>query len=146
MDVEQVVRTLIDAFNAHDLDRAFSYLADDFTVSGFGPEPRGRKAAVAQMRHQIGAIPDWKFTIEEVTINGNEVTVDVTITGTHTQSLAVGVPGTGTIAPTGRKFAFPDKLTYTVRGDKISSLRIESPANGGPMEMLRQLGVQMSPR
>ncbi len=146
MSAEQVVRTLIDAFNAHDLEKAFGYLADDFTVSGFGPEPRGRKAAVAQMRHQIGAILDWKFTIEDLVVNGNEVTVDVMITGTHTRPLAVGVPGTGPIAPTGRNFAFPDKLTYTVRGDKISSLRIESPANGGPMEMLRQLGVQIPVR
>ncbi len=146
MSTEQVVRTLIDAFNAHDLEKAFGYLSDDFTVSGFGPEPRGRKAAVAQMRHQIGAIPDWKFTIEDVSVHGNEVTVEVTITGTHTQPLAVGVPGTGTIAPTGRKFSFPDKLTYTVQGDKISSLRIESPVNGGPMEMLRQLGFQMPMR
>ncbi len=143
MSAEQVVRTLIDAFNAHDLEKAFSYLADDFTVSGFGPEPRGRKAAVAQMRHQIGAIPDWKFTIEDLSVNGNEVTVEVTITGTHTQPLAVGLPGTGTIPATGRRFSFPDKLTYIVQGDKISSLRIESPVNGGPMEMLRQLGVQM---
>ncbi len=137
MDAKQVVRGYIEAINAHDEVKIFGYLADDF-VERFPQAPTlSRQAYMAHIKDFFQAFSDFNYHIENLTGDGNQMSVDVRVSGTHDGPL----PGTPPIPPTGKKFSVPDKMILTLRGDKLAAMRLESPADGGPGEALKQLGL-----
>ncbi len=89
------------------------------------------------------AIPDIKFDVRQVTVNSNEATVQLQWGGTQTAPLSPPLPGMPTVPPTGKKVWVKETYLLTVQGDKVSSMRIESPADGGIPAALAQLGVKM---
>ena len=92
------------------------------------------------------AFPDLKIDIQQVTVNGNEATVKVVWGGTNTGPLSLPMPGMPSIPPTGKKVSVKDAYFFTVQGDKVSHMRVESPADGGIPAALAQLGVKMPAR
>jgi predicted ester cyclase len=88
------------------------------------------------------AIPDIKFDIQQVTVNGNQATVNVLWSGTQSGPLSLPIPGMPTIPPTGKKVSVKDTYVLTVQGDKVSHFHIDTPAGGGIPAMLAQLGVK----
>jgi hypothetical protein len=52
-------------------------------------------------------------------------------------------PGAPDILPTGKKFAIADTFVFTVMGDQITAVYVDSPPNGGLAGMLQQLGIQL---
>jgi hypothetical protein len=52
------------------------------------------------------------------------------------------MPGMPTIPPTGKKVSVSDTYVFTVQGDKVSRIHVESPADGGIPAALAQLGVK----
>jgi predicted ester cyclase len=90
------------------------------------------------------AFPDLKFDVQQVTVNGNQATVQVQLSGTNTGTLSMLLPGMpGSIPPTGKKVSVPDTFVVTVQGDKVSHMQVVSPADGGLPAMLAQMGVNM---
>ena len=53
------------------------------------------------------------------------------------------MPGMPTIPPTGKKVWVKDTYVLTVHGEKVSSLRMDSPADGGMPGALAQMGVKL---
>jgi hypothetical protein len=64
------------------------------------------------------------------------------MSGTQTSLFKIGF-GMPDVPATGRKIQVMDALVVTVQGDKVSKVRLDSPADGGLPEILAQLGVKM---
>ncbi len=142
MSVEQIARDII--VNMGDEAKVKSMLAPGAMASGgVLPEPMPATEAFGMISGLKTGFPDLKFDAREVKVNGNQATVITQVSGTNTGPLSLPIPGMPSIPPTGKKVSFPDAYLVTVQGDKVSALRVDSPANGGIPAMLAQLGVRM---
>ena len=142
MTVDQVARDIV--LNMTNAEKVKAMVtADAMASGGVLPQPIPVMQAMQLMAGLTTAFPDVKFDIQQVTVNGNEATVKAVWSGTHTGPLSLPVPGMATIAPTGKKVSVKDAYVFTVQGDKVSHMRVESPADGGIPAALAQLGVKM---
>jgi predicted ester cyclase len=141
MNVEQVARDFVT--NMNDVEQVKGRVTADAVASG-GVLPQAIPAMetlkiISGLRT---ALPDFKFDIKQVTVNGNQATLKVLWSGTHSGPLSLPMPGLPTIPPTGKKVSVKDAYIITVLGDKVSHIHIDSPADGGIPAMLAQLGVK----
>ena len=143
MSVEQVARDFVTTMT--DMEKTKAHLTADAMVSGgVLPQPMPAMEAFGLVGALSAAFPDIKFDVEQVTVNGNEATVNVQVSGTNTGPLSIPLPGMpGNIPPTGKKVAAKDVFVVTVQGDKVSQMRVDSPMGGGLPALLGQMGVQM---
>jgi predicted ester cyclase len=145
MSVEQVARDLIS--NITDPQKVFGMVtADAMASGGLLPQAVPVKDAFNVTAGMISAFPDIKYEVQQVTLNGNQATVKVNISGTQTGMLSLPIPGFQAVPPTGKKVWARDAYILTVQGDKVSHFQIDSPADGGIPAMLAQLGVKMPGR
>jgi predicted ester cyclase len=142
MSVEQVARDLITMMTDVEKTRA-SLTADAMASGGVLPQLMPAMEAFNLVAGLTTAFPDLKFEVEQVTVNGDQATVKATWGGTQTGTLDMGMPGMPAVPPTGKKVSVKDTYIVTVQGDKVSHLRVDSPADGGIPAMLAQLGVKM---
>lgn len=110
-----LMSALIDALNAHDLDRvaacyALSYVGDD--VGQASPE-NGRQRVRESYARLLRAFPDAHFDSETL-VHGDRVALIWTMSGTHLGTF-VNVP------PTGRTIAFRGVSVLTIAGSEIAS-------------------------
>ncbi len=144
MDAISVLQSACAAFEAGDEVRAGSLMTDDFTFNGPLPEPIGKEAYVAFQAMLIRALPDWKFNLQNLTIQGNTVIGASLITGTHTATLQPIQPGMPALPPTGIKVTLPvEPIKATMRGDKIARFEVTPVPGGGVPGLLAQIGIQM---
>jgi predicted ester cyclase len=145
MDSETMVRDCFAAFEAGQFEDAASYLSDDFVFSGPVPQPVGKKEFVGLQSGLIKAIPDWKFNIRNVRVQGDNLTAVVQITGTHTGTLPSLMPGAPEVPATGKHFSLPEEPSrVTVKDGKITSLATDQVPGGGVMGIFQQLGIPMN--
>lgn len=142
MSVEQVARDLIS--NMTKMEKVRAMLTPDAMASG-GVLPQAMPAIDAfNMVDGLNAgFPDLKVEVQQVTVNGNQATVNAKMSGTNTGALSLPMPGMPSIPPTEKKVSIADKFIVTVQGDKVSHLQIDSPSDGGIPAILGQLGVKM---
>lgn len=143
MSVEQVARDFITTMT--DLEKTKAYLAPDAMVSGgVLPQPMPAMEALGLVAGMKSAFPDLKFDVQQVTVNGDQATVNVKLSGTNTGPLSMPLPGmTGSIPPTGKLVSVPDTFVVTVKDDKVTHMNVDSPAGGGLPGVLAQMGVNM---
>ena len=143
MSVEQVARDFVTTMT--DVEKTKAHLTADAMVSGgVLPKPMPAMEAFGLIGAMSAAFPDLKFEVKQVTVNGNQATVNVQLSGTNTGPLSMPLPGMpSSIPPTGKKVSVPDAFVVTVQGDKVSHMHVESPANGGLPAVLAQIGVKM---
>jgi len=142
MSVEQVARDLVSNMSNDEKVKTM-VTADAMASGGVLPQPIPVMEAMKVMAGLTTAFPDLKFDIQQVTVNGNQATVKAQWSGTQTGALSLPMPGMPSIPPTGRKVSVKDAYVITVQGDKVSHMRVESPADGGIPAALAQLGVKM---
>ena len=142
MSVEQVARDLITMMTDVEKTKA-SLTADAVASGGVLPQPMPAMEAFNIIAGLQTAFPDLKFEVQQVTVNGNQATVETQWGGTQSGALDLGMPGMPPIPPTGKKVSVKDTYIVTVEGDKVSHLHVDSPADGGIPAMLAQLGVKM---
>ena len=142
MSVEQVARDFISSMA--DLKKVQGMLTPDAMASG-GVLPQAMPVLEAfnVTAALFGAFPDLKIDVQQVTVNGNRASVKVNIGGTQTGTLNVPMPGFPPFPPTGKKVWVKDAYIVTVQGDKVTHMRVESPADGGIPAAFTQLGVKM---
>jgi ketosteroid isomerase-like protein len=93
------LKAILDAFNAHDLDRVMSFFAEDCVVEmPRGPDPWGSRsvgfAAVKEaLRSRFTGIPDVHYGEDEHFVSGNIGVSQWTLTGTRTDGERIGVRG-----------------------------------------------------
>ena len=140
MSVEQVARDFITSMN--DVNAAESYLTPDaVSAGGVLPQPIPAREAIGLLSALKTAFPDLRFDIQDVTVNGNQATVQAVWRGTNTGALNMPFPGMQSIPPTGKQVSVKDTYIVTVVGDKISRLDVNSPSDGGIPAALGQIGV-----
>lgn len=142
MSVEQVARDFISMMN--DPKKTEGLLtAGAMASGGVLPQPLPAMEAFKMVGGLTTAFPDLKFEVQQITVNGNQATVKAKVSGTQTGTLSLPIPGMPTVPPTGKKVSVPDAYVVTVQGDKVSHVRVDSPANGGIPAILMQLGIKM---
>jgi predicted ester cyclase len=119
------------AFDAHAIEDALAYYADDFVQEDFtapGPQKKAdvRKHATAV----LGAIPDFKFTRAVVLPAGDDVVVESSVQGTFTGAM-------GPIKPTGQPVDVHQLDVWRLKGGKV--VRQWSYSNN--LDVLTQLGI-----
>lgn len=142
MNPEQLIRESMAAFNARDLDKAFSSFADDLVVNGFMPQPIGLEEFKAVNAANLAAFPDWHFDIKQMQTQGNRTTVTVQVSGT--QNGPITMPGMPPIPASGKKISVTDRFICTVGADnKLHQMDFDTPPGGGFAGAMQQLGVQL---
>ena len=142
MSVEQIARDFITKMN--DVDAAESYLTPDAVAAGgVLPQPIPAKEAISILSALNTAFPDLNFDVQDVTVNGNQATVQAIWSGTNNGPLDLPMPGMPSIPPTGKGVLVKDTYIVTVDGDKISRLEVDSPSDGGIPAALGQIGVKV---
>jgi len=140
MSVEQVARDFVTNMNnAEKLKTRIS--ADAVASGGVLPQPIPMLEALNIMSGLMAGMPDMKYDIQQVTVNGNQATVNVKWGGTQTGSLSL--PGMPAVPATGKKVSVKDTYILTMQGDKVSHINVDSPADGGIPGALAQLGVKL---
>ena len=143
MSVEQVARDFITMMTDAEKTKAF-LTADAMASGGVLPQPLPAMEAFKLIGGLNAAFPDLKFVVQQVTVNGNQATVKAQVSGTNTGALSLAMPGMPTSIPaSGKKVSVKDAYVVTVRGDKVSHLKVESPADGGIPAILAQIGVKI---
>ena len=142
MSVEQIASDFITKLN--DVNAAESYLTPDaMAAGGVLPQPIPAKEAISLMSALNTAFPDLKFDIQNVTVKGNQVTVQAVWSGTNNGNLNMPLPGMPSIPATGKNVSVKDTYIVTVQGDKISRIEVASPPDGGIPAALDQIGVKV---
>lgn len=142
MNVEQFARDYVMKMNDPEKIRALN-TADCMVSGSILPQPITAADGVNLLSAWTHAIPDIKFDIRQVTVNGNQATVDLNWGGVQSAPLSLPMPGMPTIPPTGKKVWVKDTYVLTVQGDKVSDMRLAAPAGGGIPGALAQLGVNL---
>src|SRR5215216_720178 len=143
MNVEQVARDLVTMMTDEEKTKE-RLTADAVASGGVLPQPMPALEAFRIISGLKTAFPDLKFEVEQVTVNGNQATVNALISGTNTGPLSLPMPGMPTnMPPTGKKVSAKDIFVVTVEGDKVSRLEVASPTGGGLPALLAQLGINM---
>ncbi len=141
MSVEQVARDFVS--NMKDLQKIQSMLTPDAMVDGgVLPQPMPAMEAFQIVSGLNSALPDLKFDIQQVTVNGNQATVNILWHGTQTRTFTPPMPGMMPIPATGKAVSVKDKFIITVQGDKVSHMTVDSPADGGIPAALGQMGAK----
>ena len=141
MSVEQIAHDFITKMN--DVNAAESYLTPDAVAAGgVLPQPIPAKEAIHLMSALNTAFPDLKFDIQNVTVDGNQATVQAIWSGTNQGPLNMPLPGMPSIPPTGKQVSVKDTYIVTVQGDKVSRIEVNSPPDGGIPAALGQIGVE----
>jgi predicted ester cyclase len=142
MDALEMAQAFVDALEAKDMEKAGTYLSEDFRLYGPTPMPVGKHEFLALQGALFQAFPDWSFNSAALKQEGNKVTGTVRITATHTAPLVL--PGIPPIAATGKHVVLPEERTeLTFEGDKIVSLASDNVPGGGVPGMLQQIGLQL---
>ncbi len=142
MSVEQVARDFIT--HMADANEAESYLTPDAVAAGgVLPQPIPAREAVKISSALKTAFPDLKFDVQNVTVKGNQATVQAKWGGTNKGPLNLPMPGMQSIPPTGKHVSVKDTYIVTVQGDKVSRLEVDSPPDGGIPAALNQIGVKV---
>ncbi len=144
MTKTEIVKAFSAALETRDFDKAASYLADDFVLSGPVPMPIGKQEFIAVQSAFEDAFQDWSFNSHDEVEQGDKVIAAVQITGTHTRDLVLPMPGMPPIPATNKKVSLPvEHITFTFNGDKIASLISDNVPGAGIPGVLQQIGVPL---
>src|SRR5512146_1645854 len=104
MSVEQIARDFIAKMNDEGVTK--SYLTPDAVAAGgVLPQPMPASEALKMMGALNTAFPDLKFDIQNVTVKGNQATVQAVWSGTNKGPLNLPIPGMQSIPATGKQVA-----------------------------------------
>ena len=96
MDVMATCEAFAKAWNSGDLQKACSYLAEDYVFESvpLGTFIKGREAAKAYFKGMLQAFPDMKFEHKNALVSGNKAALEYVASGTQKKEYH-GMPATG---------------------------------------------------
>jgi predicted ester cyclase len=146
MKAYQIVQEHLRAVEAGDWEKADSYIATNYTMSGTIPFPISlfvkitKKDSLRMHKPRKRALPDFKFNEKIIEENDEMVKLQVNISGTHTgvieyNGILRGVP---VIQPTGKKISLPSEyFTYFVENGQIVKTIGMIPKNAGVQALVK---------
>ncbi|MDR7275492.1 ester cyclase [Catenuloplanes atrovinosus] len=102
----------IAALNAHEFDGMDEFIADRVLLNG---EPGTRDDVLAVQRHDVGAVPDLHWEIQELLFDRDRLAVRAINTGTPVREW-LGVP------PSGRSFEIVEYAIYRVTDGRFTQM------------------------
>ena len=119
-DPIDVVRSVVEAFNAADWDRYRALSAENVVYDELGTRRKleGIDETLAALQGWKTAMPDVTGTIENVVASGNVVTAQITWDGTQTGPLE---SPSGTIPASGKRQVTPSCWILTVEDGQVQS-------------------------
>jgi predicted ester cyclase len=140
-DLGKIVREMLEAWNAKDLDRCASYAHPDAQMTNM---PFGATLSYREyIENWARAFPDGKIELKSVVVQGDKAMAEFTGRGTHTGTLK---GPTGDLPATQRRAELQCVESYHFRGGKIAEGRVYFDA----FSLFTQLGVgapaQAAPR
>lgn len=129
-----LVRTLFQAWDAHDIDGAANLMAEDLVNHAAIPEAQGRAGFRTIGQKLLKAFPDMKHRLDDLIADGDKVVARMTVSGTHTGPLEfVKRP----LAATGKTFSATHIHIFRIQAGKI----VEHWAERDDLGMMTQLGA-----
>jgi steroid delta-isomerase-like uncharacterized protein len=131
-DATDIVREMINAWNAHDPDGVARHVSNDF-VSESDTLPtavRGPEAVRQEVQMYVRAFSDLHFEIEQMLSSGDYVTIRWTAVGTHDGEL-MGIP------PTNKRVVTHGCTVEEVKNDKA----VREWVYWDTGNLLRQIGI-----
>ena len=126
MQPMQIVVEVLNSIDAHNLSKVERRFAESLVVKDNSlPETLDKPAYLDQMHAILAGFADWKYDLDSIEADGEQVTVQVT--------------GIGTSAA-GKQVKAPAQFVFTVIDDEIHQLNVTA-QNGGTATVLAQLGV-----
>ena len=115
----ELIQARYDAVNAHDVDRFRGFYADSVVWRDPGtPRPaKGRRAVGRRLEAWIAAVPNLKWTLDDLFGEGDRLCAQFTFTGTH-KGVVADARGNA-LAPTDQRLRIPGVGVYVVDGGKI---------------------------
>ncbi|MFD6026529.1 ester cyclase [Streptomyces griseoluteus] len=108
-DLRAFYERYLEALNAHEFGGTGEFIADRTTLNG---EPATRDDILALQRHDVEAVPDLRWELEELLVDGDRLAARLVNTGTPVQEW-LGVP------PTGASFEIAEYAVYQVRDGRF---------------------------
>ena len=144
MEQNKIVESFFNAIEKNDFTTAESYLSSNFKATGVGPDPLGAKEFLGAHRAFNKGMPDFKFNYKIGNVKNNIVETKVKLTGTHFKDMPAPAPGFPNIPATNKTVRMPEeRVTFTIKDNKIEKLLLESVPGGGLPGLLKQLGVEI---
>jgi predicted ester cyclase len=119
-------------------------VADEFVFSGPSPKPLDKRSCTSMHKALWAAFPDINFHVEVLSEEGDVVTTNVRITGTHKGVLIPPLPDRFlSIPPSGKAISLDTEFcTYTVRNGQMIKMHVEPNPNGGWPGIFKQLDIE----
>src|SRR5215210_1894954 len=113
-EVVQLIRNLLEAWNAHDIERIKTFYAPEYEGVDVGQaEPqRGPQSVPQNVERYLGAFPDLRFVEEDIVVQDGRVVLVWKAYGTHRGRLM-------NIPPTGRNIVVRGTSVLTVEDGKV---------------------------
>lgn len=145
-----IVTSFMQTLETKNFDRAASYLADDFLISGLTPKPLDKQAFMTIASGLAAGIPNLSYhardihEIQERPGEGNREQATIRITGTQTDSFILPPLGLPPIPQMGKSISLPEEQwDYTVKNGKIARIETSRAPDGGIKGLLHQLGTDI---
>lgn len=118
-----VIQLVFDAIEKENITEAHDYLTDNFKSVVLRQNVTRDEFLEIYRRIKEG-IPDVKFTIMDLTSDGETFKANVKITGTHTQTIPSLRKGWKAMKPTGKKInKIVSSVEILLRSDRIMEIR-----------------------
>jgi hypothetical protein len=144
MEQNKIVESFFKAIEKSDFTAAESLVSNNCKITGVGPDGLGIKEFLGVHRAFNTGMPDFKFNYKIGNVKNNVVETKVKLTGTHFKEMPAPIPGLHNIPATNKLLRMPEeKVTFTIKDNKIERVNLEQVPGGGLPGVLKQLGVEM---
>lgn len=121
MAQEQLIRSMYDAVNKHDVEKFVSFFNEDaqFKDVSTGHVFHGRSEIRDMINGWLKTFPDMNLRVSEIFGTGDKLVTELTLTGTHKGELELPEE---TIPASGKQVTVPSADVFRLKNDKIQSV------------------------
>ncbi len=147
MDGIEIVKAYFAALDSADTTQVSQYLAEDYQLVDFTPQPMDKDAMLGMIALLKKALPNLRHSLSNIRIENNVVKLTVQRSGTNSANLDLREMGIGVVPKTQKFIIFPNgNYEFTIQGGKITTERDVSPIspNRRMSGILKSLGVNVA--
>lgn len=147
MNSIEIVRAYFAALDSTDIEQAEQYLAEQYQLVDFMPQPMDKAARLNMVSLFKAALPNLAHSLSNIRVEENLVKLTVQLSGTNSGHLDLRDMGIGVVPRTQKFVIFPNgNYEFTIKNDKITIERDVSPISPSRRMsgMLKSLGVNMA--
>ena len=138
-----IVKNFMIALDNNEQDQWGDYLADDFTFSGWTPQPLVKSDFLQVLAGLKEGLPGLIFNLHNVREDGDKVLGTWQVVGYQSDSFNLPALGLPPIPQMARSVSLPtEDVTYVVENGHIVRIAVQPNRNGGIKGLLRQLGIE----